>query len=314
MMHDSSKLQEVTPTMPVYLLTAENTHPRLLPSVTGDEISEDANLEYYHMGYSGAIDRFLSGWLHRLKKYRDAYIKESVWAEKAHLFSSLFVVILSLFTASGNIYILSSNWALITTFNIIVSCATIFLAVVLSVLRVWNIQEKRLIGHHTANRLSEIANDIVLNQSLRSEKRLYAAVFIQNVVKRTECVLNSSFSVAPIDPAEVSESERTSVLESTRRSSDTMMPMLHTNGTPCTPGNNNNDSFMNMTDEVHAITGVNPREVLIRAHRHVTHQKELIYVNPRLAHVFSPPFSHTIPGSPPDVDVSGLDSQNTVTA
>jgi len=268
-------------------------------SLDTDEI-EPLDTEYFHMGYSASINRFLDGWHHRIKMYRDAYIKESVCAERAFLFTSMFVVVLSLFTASGNIYVMSASWNQITTFNIVVSCATIFLAVVLNCLRVWNIQEKRLIGHHTANRLSEIADDILLNQSLRSEKRLYAAVFIQNVVKRTESVLNASFNVSPIESTQLSERDRAAVLQIRHMSRDAFIPMMHTPSSPCTP--NNTGPFINMTEEVHAATGVDPHLVLTTAHRHMVQQKHLIYVNANTAPVFTPPFSHAIYGAPADLD------------
>jgi hypothetical protein len=149
----------------------------------------------YVMGYTQDINDFIMGWYQRTEIYKESYAKDALFYEKINTVLVIKILITALLACSGNIYILSQAWYTSTTFQKVVALVSIWLSVVTTVARFLDFQDRVKSGFHACTALSEISNDIMLNQSLHPNKRMYAGVFIQNVVKRTETVLNYSHHI-----------------------------------------------------------------------------------------------------------------------
>ena len=178
-------------------------------------------------------------------------------------------------TASGNIYVLSNSWGTLTNFQISVAIVSLVLALLVTVVRLCNFQEMSIRGLHAATSLSSIAHDIVLNQSLRPHKRQYAGIFIQNIVKRTEAVINLAY------PMDIKEKkfwhQHHKHLAKLHNQIQQRKPSMVT--------------FNQLIEDVHKETGVCPKEMFSKAHLSTRIAKEHVYMSPQLAPCLSPPTS-----------------------
>ena len=247
------------------------THRASLPSSGSVSISDIAIKEdTSSMGYTKTIDSFLEGWFCRIQAYKEGYSQDALAKETINLVMTIITVVMSMYTASGNIYVISNAWSSLTYFQISVDIASLILAIICTVVRILNFQENSIRGLHAATSLSSIAHDIILNQSLRPQKRMYAGIFIQNIVKRTEAVLNLAY------PINIREKDLHGQHFAKVRNG-----MKH---------RGESQTFNSLLDEVHRQTGICPKEMFSKAHIATHVSRENVYVTPPKHPPMSPPF------------------------
>ena len=221
------------------------------------------------MGYTKSIDHFLEGWYERVQAYKEVYSGDALSKEFFNLVLTISSLCISMYTASGNLYVLANTWTNLSHFQVSVAIVSLCLALLVTVIRVLNFQENSIRGLHAATSLASIAHDILLNQSLCPEKRLYAGIFIQNIVKRTEAVLNLAYPVK-------------NVKEKPQKQHFAHIHRKQSNAKP-------NVTFQGLLKEVEDETGISPHKIFSKAHIHTHLNRDHVYLVPSQMPPLSPP-------------------------